>query len=90
MAYSVTIAVDERKDIAGRMHVTWLITEQNATSTDEYSIETPSFFRVTVFESELTTAGSATKINPELGDTAGWDRKQDVGTWPAIWAAEAP
>lgn len=50
----------------------WTITETEVGTSSEFYIDVPEVFTVTLFEQELTDAGSATQVDPDLGLASGW------------------
>lgn len=87
MAYAFTVSDPVIENVAGRKHVVYEITETDVGTTDEWHVAIPKFATVVLFEGELTDAGSATQIDPELGLAAGWTADTLDEVWPGGTAA---
>jgi len=60
------------KDIGGRRHVSYDITETGTGPSDEWQLPIQEFATLTLVHSVLETAGSATEVDPEVGTESGW------------------
>jgi|GEM_PF-3801777 len=60
------------KDIGGRRHVSYDITETGTGPSDEWQLPIHKFATLTLLHCVLETAGSATTIDPETGVASGW------------------
>jgi len=87
MAYAFDVSDPLIRRVAGRKHITYTITETEVGTADEWSIDIPAFCTVALYEAELTDAGSATQIDPELGLAAGWTADTLDEVWPGSTAA---
>ena len=68
MAYSFEVEEIDSKIIGGRRHVAYLITETDVETASEWNLPLGDpYWTMTLFESELTDAGAATQIDPDLG-----------------------
>jgi hypothetical protein len=50
----------------------WTITETEVGVASEFYVDVPEVCTMTLFEQELTDAGSATQVDPDLGLASGW------------------
>jgi len=72
-AYSFTVSTPVTKVVDGVRHVTWTVTETDVSSGDEWTIDgVPTWVTMTLFEAELTVAGSASTVDPEVGLDDSW------------------
>ena len=67
MAYAFNVSDPVIEVHNGRRHVAYVVTESDVAVDSEYELDVPKFWTMTLFEAELTDAGAATEIDPELG-----------------------
>lgn len=71
MAFAYTVDDPVVELLHGKKHVVYAFVATEVGTTDEIELDVPTFFTVTLFECELTDAGSATQIDPDLLLTSG-------------------
>lgn len=72
-AYEYSVSDPVVRQVDGRRHVTWTVTETDVSPGDEWTIPgVPNFVTMTLFECELTVAGSASTVDPEVGLDDAW------------------
>ena len=68
MAYAFSADPIDSRIIGNRRHVAYLITETDVETASEWSLPLGDpYWTMTLFEAELTDAGAATEIDPDLG-----------------------
>lgn len=72
MAYAFSVSGPETVVYGTKRALYYVITETEVGTTSEWNISIPTLCTITLFEAELTTAGSAAQIDPDLGLASAW------------------